>query len=155
MSARVPSRGSDQFNLRFPDGMRDRIAELAQEAGRSMNAEIIARLQASIEQSSAENPFVRIARQLEEESVRRAADEIEAVVQDMDSVLGPIDSDAWRAGAYSYSEEPIGARSINPYGPDTPQHASWVAGRAFAVAAELKKAVRQAQGLPDEGDGEG
>lgn len=31
--------------LRFPDGMRDRIAELAKENGRSMNAEIITRLE--------------------------------------------------------------------------------------------------------------
>ncbi|CUX23932.1 MULTISPECIES: Arc family DNA-binding protein [Agrobacterium] len=41
---KVPSRGSDQFNLRLPDGMRDRIALEADKAGRSMNAEIIARL---------------------------------------------------------------------------------------------------------------
>lgn len=37
-------RGSDQFNLRFPEGMRDRIAQEADKAGRSMNAEIVARL---------------------------------------------------------------------------------------------------------------
>lgn len=47
MTSRVPSRGSDQFNLRFPDGMRDRIKEAAEASGRSMNAEIIARLEAS------------------------------------------------------------------------------------------------------------
>lgn len=39
-----PSAKQDQFNLRFPDGMRDRIALEADKAGRSMNAEIIARL---------------------------------------------------------------------------------------------------------------
>lgn len=33
--------------LRFPEGMRDQIAEAARAAGRSMNAEIVARLQAS------------------------------------------------------------------------------------------------------------
>lgn len=37
-------RASDQFNLRFPEGMRDRISLEADKAGRSMNAEIIARL---------------------------------------------------------------------------------------------------------------
>ncbi|WP_414454309.1 Arc family DNA-binding protein [Enterobacter roggenkampii] len=31
----------DKFNLRFPDGMRDAIAERARRNGRSMNAEII------------------------------------------------------------------------------------------------------------------
>jgi hypothetical protein len=38
-------RQSDKFMLRFPDGMRDRIAELAKQNGRSMNAEIVQRLE--------------------------------------------------------------------------------------------------------------
>jgi hypothetical protein len=42
-------RESDKFMLRLPDGMRDRIAEVAKQNGRSMNAEIVARLQRSIE----------------------------------------------------------------------------------------------------------
>jgi len=36
-----PGRGSDQFIVRFPHGMRDYIAKLAESSGRSMNAEII------------------------------------------------------------------------------------------------------------------
>jgi len=40
-------RGSDQFILRLPDGMRQRIAEFAEAFGRSMNAEIILRLERS------------------------------------------------------------------------------------------------------------
>ena len=40
-----PSRLADQFVVRFPDGMRDKIAEAAKSNGRSMNAEIIAVLQ--------------------------------------------------------------------------------------------------------------
>jgi len=44
---RIPSRGVDQFMVRFPNGMRDRIREVADKNGRSMNAEIIARLEAS------------------------------------------------------------------------------------------------------------
>lgn len=47
MVVRIPSRGSDQFNLRFPDGMRDEIRRAAEASGRSMNAEIIARLEDS------------------------------------------------------------------------------------------------------------
>jgi hypothetical protein len=39
--------------LRFPDGMRDKIADAAKAAGRSMNAEIVARLQASFEAPAA------------------------------------------------------------------------------------------------------
>lgn len=39
-----PGRGSDQYNLRFPEGMRDRIKAAADANGRTMNAEIIAAL---------------------------------------------------------------------------------------------------------------
>lgn len=42
-----PSRTAEQFVVRFPDGMRDKIAEAAKANNRSMNAEIVARLQAS------------------------------------------------------------------------------------------------------------
>lgn len=44
-----PSSKQEQFVLRFPAGMRDRIKAAAEENGRSMNAEIIARLEASLE----------------------------------------------------------------------------------------------------------
>lgn len=55
--SRVPSRGSDQFNLRLPDGMRDQIAALADANGRSMNAEIVTRLQASLDIADVTKPF--------------------------------------------------------------------------------------------------
>lgn len=42
-----PSGTLDQFNVRFPSGMRDRIRMAAEENGRSMNAEIIATLEAA------------------------------------------------------------------------------------------------------------
>jgi hypothetical protein len=42
------SRESDKFMLRLPDGMRERIAEVAKANGRSMNAEIVARIEASL-----------------------------------------------------------------------------------------------------------
>ncbi|MDI4702726.1 Arc family DNA-binding protein, partial [Salmonella enterica subsp. enterica serovar Cerro] len=39
---RSPNRQmQDKFNLRFPDGMRDAIAERAKANGRSMNSEIV------------------------------------------------------------------------------------------------------------------
>lgn len=50
---KIPSRGSDQFVLRFPAGMRDKIREVAERNGRSMNAEIIARLAETMETDSA------------------------------------------------------------------------------------------------------
>lgn len=47
MSTIPTNRESDRFMLRLPDGMRDRIKAAAEENARSMNAEIIARLEAS------------------------------------------------------------------------------------------------------------
>lgn len=44
------SRTADKFVVRLPDGMRDRIAEVAREQHRSMNSEIIARLESSLQQ---------------------------------------------------------------------------------------------------------
>lgn len=38
-------RNSDQFSLRFPDGMRELIRKMASKNGRSMNAEIIFQLE--------------------------------------------------------------------------------------------------------------
>ncbi|PTM96485.1 Arc family DNA-binding protein [Mycoplana dimorpha] len=40
-------RGSEQAMIRLPDGMRDRLKEEAKKNGRSMNAEIVARLEAT------------------------------------------------------------------------------------------------------------
>ncbi|NEH85293.1 Arc family DNA-binding protein [Rhizobium leguminosarum bv. trifolii] len=45
MAGKKPGRGSDQFPLRLPDGMRDRIKDAADKNGRSMNAEIVAALE--------------------------------------------------------------------------------------------------------------
>jgi hypothetical protein len=42
-----PGRFSDQFNLRLPDGMRDRLKAEAEANKRSMNAEIVARIEDS------------------------------------------------------------------------------------------------------------
>lgn len=47
MAQLYPSRIADQFVVRFPDGMRDRIRESAEANGRSMNAEIVQRLEQS------------------------------------------------------------------------------------------------------------
>lgn len=43
-----PSDKQDQYMLRFPDGMRDELKRLAAENNRSMNAEIISRLEATL-----------------------------------------------------------------------------------------------------------
>ncbi|WP_420415828.1 Arc family DNA-binding protein [Marinovum algicola] len=46
MTDRAP-QSQDKFIVRLPDGMRDRIKAAAEANNRSMNAEIIARLDAS------------------------------------------------------------------------------------------------------------
>jgi plasmid stability protein len=47
MSSDFPSRGLDKFVLRLPDGMRDKIGVAARAHKRTMNAEIVQRLEAS------------------------------------------------------------------------------------------------------------
>lgn len=42
--SKAPSRSQDQFIVRLPDGLRDRIKMAAEENGRSMNAEVVATL---------------------------------------------------------------------------------------------------------------
>jgi len=47
------SRTADKFVVRLPDGMRERIADVARNHHRSMNSEIIARLEQSLIQEDA------------------------------------------------------------------------------------------------------
>ncbi len=44
----IAGRGSDQFPLRLPEGMRDRIKAAAEQSSRSMNAEIVKRLERTL-----------------------------------------------------------------------------------------------------------
>ncbi|NSY12470.1 Arc family DNA-binding protein [Agrobacterium vitis] len=46
------TRSSDQFPIRFPHGMRDKIKFLASQNGRSMNSEIIVALNDYIEKTT-------------------------------------------------------------------------------------------------------
>lgn len=49
-----PSRKLDQFPVRMPDGMRDRVKIAAHVNGRSMNAEIVLALEAHLEGKGSE-----------------------------------------------------------------------------------------------------
>jgi plasmid stability protein len=51
--ATYSSRTADKFVVRLPDGMRERIADVARNHHRSMNSEIIARLEQSMLQEGA------------------------------------------------------------------------------------------------------
>lgn len=59
-----PSDKQDKFMLRFPAGMRDRIRQEAEGNGRSMNAEIIARLDSSLATSTFDNSELPAAEEL-------------------------------------------------------------------------------------------
>jgi predicted DNA-binding protein len=48
-SAKVASKRADQYMLRFPEGMRAKLAKLANANGRSMNAEIIDAIEKHLE----------------------------------------------------------------------------------------------------------
>lgn len=56
------SRTADKFVVRLPDGMRERIAEVARNHHRSMNSEIIARLEQSLIQEGVlgDEPSLRL-----------------------------------------------------------------------------------------------
>ena len=67
------TRDFDKFMLRLPDGMRDVIKYAAEENGRSMNAEIVDRLDKSI---SAENEMAGLVTAFEQATMRaRRAEE--------------------------------------------------------------------------------
>lgn len=58
------------MTLRLPPGMRDRINEIADRNGRSANAEIVARLQASLDPS--DDVGIDAVRRVVREEVRAA-----------------------------------------------------------------------------------
>lgn len=69
---KYPSELADRFIVRFPAGMRDRIAEEARKNGRSMNSEIIARLEASFEHQAQPLGIVELQNILAAERTRVA-----------------------------------------------------------------------------------
>jgi hypothetical protein len=93
-------RGSDQFMLRLPDGMRDFIAEIAERNGRSMNAEIITALASHIAFFSPDKAVPagmsevmndamveRIRRGQVQNSVREMGLKLEAIAKELDQVV--------------------------------------------------------------------
>jgi hypothetical protein len=73
-----PSQRLDQFLLRLPDGMRDRIETAARSNNRTMTAEIVSRLQASLD-AEKRKPGVRIPKDtppLSQETVMEIFNEI-------------------------------------------------------------------------------
>jgi hypothetical protein len=57
---------ADKFIVRLPEGMRDRISEAAKANSRSMNAEIVARLQHTFQESKAQPDVDALAENIAE-----------------------------------------------------------------------------------------
>lgn len=109
MSDKKPGRGSDQFPLRFPEGMREKLKEEAGKSGRSMNAEIIHRLANSLNAPSFADVALglgdedldhalmvaaeRNGRSLTEEAIFR----LRQSLMDYNSLIQQLESEAWRA----------------------------------------------------------
>ena len=76
-----PSDAADKFIVRFPPGMRERIAESAKANGRSMNAEAVARLDASFNQTSANTAPYRLVLLLAQRWIDNA--EVRAIIKEL------------------------------------------------------------------------
>jgi plasmid stability protein len=74
-----PSQDADRINFRVPDGLRERLKEAGAANGRSMNAEIVARLEASFDAPRVLDP--EIARLLEAYVARRVAERLSEVAR--------------------------------------------------------------------------
>lgn len=68
------TRESDRFIVRLPDGMRDQLATSAKESGRSMNAEVVARLQASYEPALSSLSWIELFKILQTEAQKLGAE---------------------------------------------------------------------------------
>jgi len=88
-------RGSDQFMVRMPPGMRSALAAEAERNGRSMNAEIVSRVAFSFEEFLSLEGFVAISRRM-----TAAVEYLEGVIIDIRD-MDLIDLDAFIADQQS------------------------------------------------------
>lgn len=77
-----PSQTQDRYIVRFPEGMRDQIAEAAKANNRSMNAEIVARLEATFDGSlltipQAQDLASKVAEQVTDQVIARIIDPLD------------------------------------------------------------------------------
>lgn len=68
------TRESDRFIVRLPEGMRDQLSASAKESGRSMNAEVVARLQASYEPALSSLNWIELFKILQTEAQKLGAE---------------------------------------------------------------------------------
>jgi hypothetical protein len=78
-------RSSDKFMLRLPDGMREQIAESAKQNNRSMNAEIVARIEDSYKPKPAapRNYSATEKLTIENRALRQRLDKIAGLIEEL------------------------------------------------------------------------
>jgi hypothetical protein len=91
--AKTATESADRFMLRMPPAVRQRLAAEAQKAGRSLNAEIVARLEKSLEQESEVQQILDVHEERLDEHETWSAkhdsriDALEAIVRELRSDL--------------------------------------------------------------------
>jgi len=75
---------SGQYNIRFPDGLRERIAKVADETGRSMNDIIISAIEASLDHIAPKADLHDLAKNQEKLAIRLA--QLEERVSALDGI---------------------------------------------------------------------
>lgn len=63
---KYPSQLAERFQVRMPDGLRDRIAEAAKANNRSMNSEIVARLQMTFDDPPSQETIEKVMARLDQ-----------------------------------------------------------------------------------------
>lgn len=83
--ARLNAQDQDKYIVRLPNGMRDRLKQSAAEAGRSLNAEMVARLEASFQVSTLNGEVAALI----ERHIRQAVDDrLTAIAQSLSAKAG-------------------------------------------------------------------
>jgi hypothetical protein len=100
MSFDFPSRGLDKFVLRLPEGMREKVGAAARANKRTMNAEIVQRLEASF--ASAEEPLLVIKRNTPEADIIW---ELRDSMQGLKAEVAELRTDPEMAGVPDFTEE--------------------------------------------------
>ncbi|PZP59725.1 MAG: DNA-binding protein [Pseudoxanthomonas spadix] len=87
VTATKTQQAQDKFVVRFPDGMRDKIAAAAEASGRSMNAEIVQRIENSFEAVQALGDTVALARDAlaQADSWRVLVDHLQQALRERDA----------------------------------------------------------------------
>lgn len=82
------ARTDPQFNVRMPADLKEKIEEAAKENGRSMNAEIVYRLQQSIEEEQAETGGIRqMEFRVVDRSIGKGPQKIFNALEEMEKIL--------------------------------------------------------------------